>query len=497
MKTILGIAMIIAGIVLGLYVGLWLMFISGIAGLINVVVGAVAGHGISGMVVAIDVVKIMFAGYNGARNTGADVRVAAMVDQFKHVLGEENIETSVMTLNYDLIKVYFENKSNIIPFNSVFFKDLLKAVSSHHLVVMCEGSCFKSKFANALSVFMAGAAGMMDVQGKKAIAYGSEAGDMEPQLEDFVRKHAKNAYIICRTKPSLEVIEGLGMKGELGTDTAWTFSTDQGKWADDKLKSLGWDGKTPIVGLAVINPFVWPVKPRLGKFILSGGGLRKFDPHYDHYDKWYYFTYNEKRREQFKTYITAIADAYKEFKKSHDVFPVIIGMEKLDLGANLELQKQLGKDVPFFCSIDYDGYQMMSVLHKLKLLISSRYHAVVLSMIGGIPSGGITMDERIRNIMEERGHLERLCVYVDDADLKTKVFNMMNDLWDNGDEISESINKSIPGYLEKMAYMGKIMKKYVKENFSGLNLPADPDNWKGYLPPLNQRQTEICKKYNV
>jgi len=65
MKTILGIAMIIAGIVLGLYVGLWLMFIGGIAGLINVVVGAVAGHGISGMVVAIDVVKIMFAGLTG------------------------------------------------------------------------------------------------------------------------------------------------------------------------------------------------------------------------------------------------------------------------------------------------------------------------------------------------------------------------------------------------------------------------------------------------
>ena len=65
MKTILGIAMIITGIVLGLYVGLWLMFIGGIAGLINVVVGAVAGHGISGMVVAIDVVKIMFAGLTG------------------------------------------------------------------------------------------------------------------------------------------------------------------------------------------------------------------------------------------------------------------------------------------------------------------------------------------------------------------------------------------------------------------------------------------------
>lgn len=65
MKTFLGIGMIILGIVLGLYVGIWIMFIGGIAGLIDVVVGAVNGQDISGMAVAVDVAKIIFAGLAG------------------------------------------------------------------------------------------------------------------------------------------------------------------------------------------------------------------------------------------------------------------------------------------------------------------------------------------------------------------------------------------------------------------------------------------------
>lgn len=442
--------------------------------------------------------KILFVGYTGARNTGADVRVAAMVDQFHHVLGKNNIETSVMALDYDLVKIYFENNSNIIHYNSVFFKDLLNAVSKNHMVVLCEGSCFKSKFANALSVLMAGSAGMMDIQGKKAIAYGSEVGDMDKKLENFIQKYCQNAFIISRSAPSHRLVQEMGMKGDLGTDTAWTFEPGPEDWAVNKLKEAGWDGKKPIMGLAVINPFIWPVKPNLMRFLLKNKKLKEME---DHYDKWYFFTYDDERKKQFNYYISSIADAANEFMKEHDVFPVVIGMERLDFNANKELQKKLnfknGK-APIFCSIDYDGYQMVSILHKLNILLSSRYHAIVLSMIAGVPSGGVTMDERITNIMEERGHLDNLCVWVDENNLKNKILNILNELWDNGDEISEAIYKKIPEYLKKMSYMGKIMKDFVRINFPNIKLPLDPkpDNWRGYLPKLHLKLEDICKKYD-
>jgi hypothetical protein len=45
--------------------------------------------------------KLLFAGYNGTRNTGSDVRVEEMLRQVRRVLGEENLALSVMSQNLD------------------------------------------------------------------------------------------------------------------------------------------------------------------------------------------------------------------------------------------------------------------------------------------------------------------------------------------------------------------------------------------------------------
>jgi hypothetical protein len=39
--------------------------------------------------------KLLFAGYNGNRNTGADVRVEEMIRQVRRVLGDEHLDLSV------------------------------------------------------------------------------------------------------------------------------------------------------------------------------------------------------------------------------------------------------------------------------------------------------------------------------------------------------------------------------------------------------------------
>ena len=41
--------------------------------------------------------KLLLVGYNGARNTGADARVVALVKQLEEVLGADNVEMTVMT----------------------------------------------------------------------------------------------------------------------------------------------------------------------------------------------------------------------------------------------------------------------------------------------------------------------------------------------------------------------------------------------------------------
>ena len=57
--------------------------------------------------------KLLFAGYNGTRNTGADVRVEEMIRQIRHVLGASNVELSVVTHDFALTRGYFRDAKQV------------------------------------------------------------------------------------------------------------------------------------------------------------------------------------------------------------------------------------------------------------------------------------------------------------------------------------------------------------------------------------------------
>src|SRR6185312_2108091 len=61
--------------------------------------------------------KLFFAGYNGTRNTGADVRVEEMLRQIKHILnhveGQDRCELSVLTQNFKLTDGYFKGVKQV------------------------------------------------------------------------------------------------------------------------------------------------------------------------------------------------------------------------------------------------------------------------------------------------------------------------------------------------------------------------------------------------
>ena len=57
--------------------------------------------------------KLLFAGYNGTRNMGSDVRVEEMLRQVRHILGAERVEFSVMSQNFDFSRGYFEGTKQV------------------------------------------------------------------------------------------------------------------------------------------------------------------------------------------------------------------------------------------------------------------------------------------------------------------------------------------------------------------------------------------------
>jgi polysaccharide pyruvyl transferase WcaK-like protein len=424
--------------------------------------------------------KLLLAGYVGTRNTGADVRVEEMVRQFRHLFGDDHLDLSICTIDPALTRGYFRTAKQLhLP--QLFHKFLYDTVRESHGAVACEGSMFKSKFANALSTMMIGALGLAAAEEKIAVGYGGEAGAMDASLEALVREHCKRALVITRNEESASILDRLGVKTAVGTDTAWTFEAAPRSTAEKLLLRAGWDGKKPILAVCPINPFWWPVKPEPIKAAVLGSIGALPDAHY----KSIYFHNDVPEVEQrFKRYLDGIAGAVKDFTRTRDVFPILVGMEQLDRRACERVQEILGKRVPLFVSDEHEMFEMVAILRRSSMIVSSRYHAVVCSMPARVPSIGVTMDERIRNLMHDRGQPE-LALEVDDPKLDEVLFAAMERVDREREEVADAIARSTVDHLERMGTMGRIFVEHVRAAHP--EFPFDDsrglDPWR-YLPPL-------------
>jgi len=434
--------------------------------------------------------NLLFAGYNGTRNTGSDVRVEEIFRQVRRILGPENASLSVMTFNFDLTRGYFGDARQVYLPN-VFPPFLHSEVARHHGVVACEGSMFKSKFANALTTMMIGALGIAAARNKLSVGFGAEAGHMVPFLQKMTRRFCRDSLIITRNVESQAVLGRLGVPTELGTDTAWTFEPLGPEYGAKILRDSGWDGLTPVLALCPINPFWWPVKPSIPRLIAHSlfGAYKK-----SHYRTIYFHRSGRSVDAAYTKYLAAMAAGVNAYRKSRQVFPVLIAMEMLDRDACERVSQSIG-GAPVFCSDRFNMYQLVSILRGCHRLLSSRYHAIVTSMPAGVPSAGVTMDERIRNLMRERAH-EHLLMEVDDAELEDRIVAALLDLDAQAEEIRDSMSRVVARNLQLMARMGTYFEEQVARRYPEFPIRTGTLSWEDYLPPLSPALQQLLETYS-
>jgi len=432
--------------------------------------------------------KLLFATYNGARNTGADVRVQETLRQARHVLGARNVDFSVMTQNFDRTRGYFEGTRQVhLP--DVFPPFLYNEARKNHGVIACEGSMFKSKFANALTIMTIGSLGIASAENKLSLGYGGEAGYMDPLVEGMCSRFVKDSLIITRNPESQAVLAKLGISTELGTDTAWTFEPHPPEYGKKVLREAGWDEKTPILALAPIHPYWWPVTASLTRYIarVTTGAYKD-----SQYRTVYFHAAGKDVTARYNRYISAFAKATAAFRERHRVFPVLINMERLDARACHDVAAHV-PGTPVFTADQYDMFQLVSILRCSSYLISSRFHGIVTCMPSLVVSGGVTMDERIRNLMIERGH-QHLLLDVDDSDLETKLLTMMETLLAQADELRDGIARAVVRNLRVMARMGTFLEDAVRRQYPEFPLRSGILSWEDYLPPLSRELRALVEK---
>ena len=435
--------------------------------------------------------RLLFAGYNGTRNTGSDVRVHEMLRQVRHVLGAGNVDFSVMSQNFERSRGYFEGTRQVyLP--DVYPPFLFREVRQNHGVIACEGSMFKSKFANALATMMIGSLGLASAENKLSLAYGAEAGHMDPLIADMCARYVHDSLVITRNVESQTLLRKLGISTELGTDTAWTFEPHPPEYARKMLRAAGWDEKTPILVLCPIHPFVWPVKASLAKYIarLATGAYKE-----SQYRTVYFFQSGKELNTKYRHYVSAFGKAAAAFRQRHQVFPILVAMERLDAQACRSMLEFL-PGTPVFTSDDFDMFQLVSLLRAGSYMVSSRYHGMVTCMPNLVASAGVTMDERIRNLMRDRGQ-EHLFLTVDDPNLEPKLLQVMEALVREAESVRDGIGRTVVRNLKVMARMGTILEDAVRRTYPQFPLRSGVLSWEDYLPPLSKTLLNLAERYDT
>jgi len=290
----------------------------------------------------------------------------------------------------------------------------------------------------------------------------------------------------------MDVLRKLGVSTELGTDTAWTFEPLGPEFGQRILREAGWDGSTPVLVVCPINPFWWPVKASVFKLAARTLAGAYQDTQYRTV---YFHAWGAKEAAAYEHYLGSMARAVGAFRQRHAVKVVLVAMERLDTKACRHLAERLG-GAPVFTSDDYDMYQLVSILRACHYMVSSRYHGIVTAMPALVPSAGVTMDERIRNLMRERGH-QHLLLEVDEPELETKLLEILETLRRDADALREGIGRTVTRNLKLMARMGVFFERHLQRRYPEFPVRSGVYSWEDYLPPLSPTLRSLLETYEM
>jgi polysaccharide pyruvyl transferase WcaK-like protein len=170
-------------------------------------------------------------------------------------------------------------------------------------------------------------------------------------------------------------------------------------------------------------------------------------------------------------------------------------MEALDRQACELLAERLPFRAPQLLSDDYDMFELVSILRHADLLLSSRFHAIVSSLPAGVPAVGVSMDERIANLLQDSGHSEQL-LSVDDDALGERVHAALTAAYARREQLQQENLRFVPGQLALLAQMGMDFEDEVARVYPDFPRRDVPRTFEQYLPPLSPQLKQLLERYS-
>jgi polysaccharide pyruvyl transferase WcaK-like protein len=343
----------------------------------------------------------LLVGYNGANNTGAEALLQADIADLRAVLGPD-AHLTVPTLNAANLRRYLQPGPTlrIAPIPAVFVAAVRRLVREHDLVVLVEGSAYMDTWTPALLWYFLWATRCADEAGKPCLAYAVDAGQLSRLDRWLTRREAsRSELIVTRSEAAAERLRSWGVTAPITAtaDNAFNFQPDP---RDAAWLETWWPEGAGAVGLALVDFSRFPV-------VVRPWGRRQ-----DCYRWPYYFAHSPARRRTSRALAEGYAALADGIVARHGRPVALIAMEELDepLARAVQHRMRHGARARVFSSREHDASRMTTLLRSLDLLVTSRYHAAVLSMAATVPQVAVGHDLRLASLYEELGLADDLFV---------------------------------------------------------------------------------------
>ena len=352
--------------------------------------------------------RILLIGYSGANNTGAEALLLADIADIRAVFG--NVSITVPALDPDQLRRYVGGFPNvrIEPLPTLFFRAVHRLTRKHDLVMLVEGSAYMDTWTSALLWYFLWATRCAAADDVPCLAYAVDAGRLSPRNVRLVRRYASRTdLIVTRSAAAADRLRSWDVRApiEVTADNAFTFAP---RPEDLEWLAAAWPDAGPApVGIAAVDFSRWPVV------------VRPFGREEDRY-RWpdSYSSSPARRRtsEHLAEGYARIADAVIEHGRS----VALIGMEQLDepLATAIRARMRNPERARVFSSRQIDASRMTVLLRSIGALMTSRYHAAILSMAAGVPMVAVGHDLRLRTLFDEIGCSEYFVGVGDDSDIR-------------------------------------------------------------------------------
>jgi polysaccharide pyruvyl transferase WcaK-like protein len=396
--------------------------------------------------------KVALVGYNGANNTGSEARLLKVIDDVRAVCGPE-VRITVPSLNVANLRRYVREDDGlrIVALPSLYHLAIDRMVKDSDVMMLVEGSCYMDTWTSSLLAAYLWATRCACRHGRRSVAYAVDAGDLRPGNVAKVRKHAgRTDLIILRTFRAAERMRSWGVDApiEVTADTAFDFGISDPRDAGNGLPR----GRSGRVGIAVVDFFLWPVVARpLG---------RREDCY-----RWpYYFSRSAERLKASAALAQGLAEMADRLVERWDRDVALISMEALDEPLAREVMRRMKhpQRASVMSSTQLNAWQMTSGLRELDALVTSRYHAAVLSMAAGVPVMALGHDRRLEDLFEEAGLGGELFLRHQGSVDWGHAGRMLETIMEDGGRVSAAVRAGYRDQVSRMARNRVLLKDFME-----------------------------------